>query len=107
MFSFLFSATTNHSASYISTPYYSYKFLTLDFILIKDNWSLYIKPVVLDKNVGKQILGTDFTRNGLMGRFTHSYLQFKNDDLFLFFGRLPLNWGQSKQYSIHKIFSHL
>ena len=100
MFSILFSATTNYSASYISTPYYSYKVLTSDFILINDNWSIFFKPVVVDKSVGKLILGTDFSRLGLNGRIIHSYLQYKNDNLFLFLGRSPLTWGQSKQYSI-------
>ena len=37
---------------------------------------------------------------GLHGRFTHSYLQYKKDNLNLFLGRAPLVWGQSKKYSI-------
>jgi len=81
-------------------PNYTFNIYTANILLSKNNWSLFIQPEIVSASVGKNILGTDFTRNGLMGRFTHSYLQYKNDDLFLFLGRSPLMWGQSKQYSI-------
>ena len=74
-------------------PYYVYQG---HVHLSQNNWLSSVRPVITNENVGKQILGTDFTRNGLKRRFIHSYLRYKNDNLFLFFDRSPLTWGQSK-----------
>ena len=81
-------------------PYYTYNVFQGHVRISQNNWLLSVRPFITNENVGKQILGTDFTRNGFKGRFTHSYLQYKNDNLFIIFGRSPLTWGQSKQYSI-------
>jgi len=81
-------------------PYYTYNVYQGHVRISQNNWLLSVQPVITNENVGKQILGTDFTRNSLNGRFTHSYLQYKKDDVSLFLGRSPLMWGQSKQYSI-------
>ena len=81
-------------------PYYTFNVFQGQFQISQNNWLLFVQPVITTENVGKQILGTDFTRNNLNGRFTHSYIHFKNDNLSLFLGRSPLSWGESKQYSI-------
>ena len=88
------------SSKKIITPYYNYTQIVSDVKISDGNWLIYLKPEIVSSSVGKNILGTEFTRNGLNGRFTHSYLQYKNDDYSLFLGRSPLTWGQSNQYSI-------
>jgi len=56
--------------------------------------------MIVSKNVGESMLGTQFSRIGLQGRFTHSFVQYQKDNLMLYLGRSPLIWGQSDTYSI-------
>ena len=88
------------SGTKIITPYYNYTHYYGNVSIAESNWLLVVQPEIANSSVGKEILGTVFTRNGLMGRFTHSYLQYKKDDYSLFLGRSPLTWGQSNQNSI-------
>ena len=88
------------SSKKIITPYYNYTQIVSDVKISDGNWLIYLKPEIVSSSVGKNILGTEFTRNGIMGRFTHSYIQYNKENMNLFFGRAPLVWGQSKQNSI-------
>jgi len=82
-------------------PYYTFNMYLSKISVLQNNWLLFVQPLVTNKNIGKQILGTNFTRNGLKGRFTHSYIQYNNNkNISLFLGRKPVEWGQSKTYSI-------
>jgi len=82
-------------------PYYTFNMYLSKISVLQNNWLLFVQPLVTNKNIGKQILGTNFTRNGLNGRFTHSYIQYNNNkNISLFLGRKPVEWGQSKTYSI-------
>jgi len=94
------SININITPMWILDPYYKYNKYSGSLNLNSSKWDLYIQPVITNEYVGKQILGTDFTRNGLKGRFTNSYLQYKDDRINLFLGRSNLIWGQSKVHSI-------
>ena len=82
------------------TPYYKYNKLISGIAIRNDNWGFVLQAFVVDSIVGKQLLGTHFSRGGLMGRFTHSLLSYQSENITFGFGRAPIDWGQSRHHSI-------
>lgn len=81
-------------------PYYSYKMLNGNIKIEHDHWTFFAQPMLVSSDVGKQLMGTTFKRFGMHGRFTHSWLQYQNENFQFFLGRAPLEWGQGGKYSI-------
>ena len=89
------------SLSRVYNPYYVYNTYKGNFQLIDDGWYIDINPFVTNENVGKQLLGTNFSRLGLKGRFNKAYISYKNNNGFeLFCGRFPIILGYNDGYSI-------
>ena len=57
-------------------PYYKYSIYTGSLMLNSPKWVFFVKPVVTNKEVGKQILGTEFNRFGINGRITNAYIKY-------------------------------
>ncbi len=83
-----------------SNTYYKYSHYDANLKITHENWSLLINPEIVDKYVGKQILGTNFSREKFMGRFKESILTYEKDNLIFQFGRSPIKWGKSYNQSI-------
>ncbi|SVD13980.1 uncharacterized protein METZ01_LOCUS366834, partial [marine metagenome] len=82
------------------TPYYKYKRLIPEITIRNDNYGFVLQAFVVDSIVGKQLLGTHFSRGGWMGRFTHLLLSYQSENITFGFGRAPIDWGQSRHHSI-------
>ena len=77
--------------------------LTIQLLIEEGYWSLYTEPWIISENYGWDILGADFTRLGLKGRYLQSFLKFSRDSLKIKLGRFRQRWGQS--YSNSLVFS--
>ena len=86
--------------SWIIDPYYNYSIYKGSLVLNSYNWNLFFEPVVTNSEVGKQILGTDFSRFGLNGRITNAYLKYNSGKTSFLWGRSPVYWGQKESRSI-------
>mgnify|MGYP001204592920 CR=1 FL=1 len=59
-----------------------------------------IEPMVTNKIYGKKILGTDYNRRHIAGRFQKSYININKPHYNFYFGRYPIKWGESAFSSI-------
>tara|TARA_Y100000588_G_scaffold322509_2_gene354631 strand:+ start:75919 stop:77352 length:1434 start_codon:yes stop_codon:yes gene_type:complete len=65
-----------------------------------ENLSLLIEPVIVHKNYGESLLGSDFTRYNISGNITNAFIRYKMKNIVLHLGRSPVWWGQSWETSI-------
>ena len=94
------SIKINLTPSWITDPYYNYSLYKGSMYLNSSKWVLFAEPVVINSVVGKQILGTDFSRFGFNGRIINAYLKYNSDNTSFLLGRSPIGWGQSKFTSV-------
>lgn len=94
------SIKINLTPSWITDPYYNYSLYKGSMYLNSSKWVLFAEPVVINSVVGKQILGTDFSRFGFNGRIINAYLKYNSENLSFLWGRTPVHWGQSISSSI-------
>ena len=64
--------------TWIVNPYYNYSIYKGSINLINSKWSLYVEPVVTNSEVGKQILGTEFSRFDLNGRIVNALIKYNS-----------------------------
>ena len=86
--------------SWVINPYYNYSIYKGSLIFNSSKWCLFVTPVVTNKKVGKQILGTEFNRFGLNGRIINAYIKYNSGKTSFLWGRTPVQWGQSNLSSI-------
>ena len=63
-------------------------------------WSLYTEPWVVNENRGSDLLGAEFTRLGLKGRYLQSFLKYNGETFTFKLGRFRQRWGQSFSNSL-------
>ena len=86
-----FSSSVN--ILYSNLPYYSYKKFNGFISFNNSNWTINSEPTIIEESVGRQILGTDFSRLGLHGRFKQAYIQYRalNWSILLGRGKIPFD----------------
>jgi len=77
--------------------------LYIQLLMKSRRWSLYTEPWVVNEYYGTDIIGADFTRLGLKGRYVQSYLKYGGENFKFKLGRFRQRWGQS--YSNSLVFS--
>ena len=77
--------------------------LSIQLALHSGSWRLYAEPWVVNKFYGKDILGAEFTRIGMKGRYIQSFLKYDGKYTTFKLGRFRQRWGQS--YNSSLIFS--
>ncbi|MBC8489108.1 MAG: hypothetical protein H8D45_24060, partial [Bacteroidetes bacterium] len=65
-----------------------------------DKFSFLAEPLLVNDYYGEEILGEEYTRKGVSGRFVNSYIRYSNNNYNIQFGRSPLWWGQSWESSV-------
>ena len=65
-----------------------------------DELYLFVEPTIASEPYGQDLLGTDYTRSGISGRFNNAFIRYENDLMSLQLGRAPVWWGQSINHSI-------
>jgi len=94
------SIKLSFQSNWINNPYYNYVYHIGSLKLQNDLWQVFLKPVVIGSVVGKQVLGSEFSRFGISARFQKAYIKYQNKNYSYFIGRQPLNWGQVSRLSI-------
>ena len=90
---------------YSNSPYYNYKIIN-GFISFKNsNWTIVSEPTVVEESVGRQILGTDFSRLGMNGRFTQAYIQYNGMNWSILLGRKKTSFEKKKYEFNHTQFA--
>ena len=72
-FYFFSTDETKLELSNLNNPYFKYMHYEANLKITHENWKLIINPEVVDKYVGKKVLGTNFSREKFMGRFCNQY----------------------------------
>jgi len=57
------------------------------------NLTMVAEPVIVSEPYGQDILGVNYTRTGVSGRFTNAFVRYTNDLLTFQLGRAPVHWG--------------
>ena len=83
-----------------NSPYYNYKYVRGFMSFNSDNWSIISEPSVIEKTVGKQLLGTDFSRLGVNGIFTQAYIKFTSMNWSFMLGRKKISIDNGIKNSI-------
>ena len=65
-----------------------------------ENLSLVTELIIVNELYGHDLLGNNYTRSGVNGRITNSFIRYENDLVTLQLGRSPVRWGQSFYHSI-------
>ena len=60
-----------------------------------NNLQFYFEPIITNYENSEKVLGTNYSRNGISGRVQESYLKITNPLYNIYFGRLPIKWGES------------
>tara|TARA_Y100000590_G_scaffold461493_1_gene623192 strand:- start:3672 stop:4976 length:1305 start_codon:yes stop_codon:yes gene_type:complete len=81
-------------SNWINNPYYNYGYHIGFFNIQNDFWQATLKPAIIDSVVGKQLLGSEFSRFGTSARFQEAFIMYKNNNYYIFLGRQPNNWWQ-------------
>ena len=87
-------------SNWINNPYYNYDYHIGSLKIQNDFWQVVLKPGIIDSEVGKQVLGSEFSRFGTSARFKEAYIKYENINYYFFLGRRPFNWGQVSRLSI-------
>ena len=64
------------------------------------NFTFLIEPILVNEVYGRSVLGADYSRNNLSGRFENSFIRYSNTNISISLGRSALLWGQSLSNSI-------
>jgi len=65
-----------------------------------NHWKAFVQPSICNSEIGENVIGTNFEKFGLIGRFVNSFIFYENKFGYLFIGRAPVHWGQSLSNSI-------
>ena len=90
-----FSSSVN--ILYSNFPYYNYKNISGFISFNNSNWTIILEPTVVEESVGRQILGTDFSRLGMNGRFTQAYIQYNGNNWSILLGRKKTSFDQKNK----------
>ena len=69
--------------------------LFIQLLMTAKRWSLYTEPWIVNEYYGTDIIGADFSRLGLKGRYVQSYLKYGGENFRFKLGRFRQRWGQS------------
>ena len=87
-------------SNWVNNPYYNYGYHIGSLKIQNEFWQAALKPGIIDSAVGKQVLGSEFSRFGTSVRFQEAYIKYENIDYYFLLGRRSLNWGQVSRLSI-------
>ena len=74
--------------------------LFIQLLMTAKRWSLYTEPWIVNEYYGTDIIGADFSRLGLKGRYVQSYLKYGGENFRFKLGRFRQRWGQSYRNSL-------
>ena len=66
----------------------------------EEAFSMLAEPVIVNEKFGETLLGEEYSRSGVSGRFENALIRYKADKININFGRSPVWWGQSWHSSI-------
>ena len=64
------------------------------------NLTLYFEPMIVNKNYGREYVGTDYSRAGISAGVNFAFLHLSTNIVDLTVGKSPVWWGQSWESSI-------
>ena len=67
-----------------------------------ENLSILIEPVIVNDIYGETVLGENYTRAGVTGRFENALIRYNSQNIVIQYGRAPVWWGQSWESSVIK-----
>ena len=71
-------------SNWINNPYYNYDYHIGSLKIQNDFWQVVLKPGIIDSEVGKQVLGSEFSRFGTSARFKEAYIKYENINYYFF-----------------------